>query len=193
MKIVRFFCKIALGAFGFKIDFQVPAESERCVMVFAPHTSMWDFVVGKLVLTVLKVKPKFMIRKESFWFPLGLLLKILGGVPVDRKHPAGLPTAMANEIKKRKQIALIIAPEGTRKYTTHWKKGFYVIAQYAQVPVCMCYIDWQKKTSGIFSCAVVPHPDDYEKDLAFIQNHYNGMKGKHSGQFNLEFVQNKVL
>jgi len=168
------------------MDFQVPKEAEKCVMVFAPHTSMWDFVVGKLTLIVMGLKPKIMIRKESFWFPLGLLLTFLGGIPVDRKHPAGLPATMASEIKKRKKISLIIAPEGTRKYTTHWKKGFYFIAQSAQVPICLCYIDWSNKTGGIFSDVIMPHLDNYEEDLTFIQNHYRGMKGKHAGQSHLE-------
>ena len=187
MKIVRFFCKVILKAFGFQMDFQVPKEAEKCVMIFAPHTSMWDFVIGELTLTVMGLNPKFMIRKESFWFPLGLLLKFLGGIPVDRKHPAGLSMAVANEVKKRKKIALIIAPEGTRKYTKYWKKGFYFIAQYAQVPICMCYIDWEKKTGGIFPIAITPESDNYDKDLEFIQNHYRGMKGKYPEQSNVAF------
>ena len=187
MKIVRFFCKMILWALRFKMDYHVPKEVEKCVMVFAPHTSIWDFVVGRLVLTILGIKPKFMIRKESFWFPLGLLLKYLGGIPVDRKHPAGLPAAMACEIKKRKRIALIIAPEGTRKYTTHWKKGFYIIAQYAQVPVCVCYIDWSTKKGGIFPHAIIPESENYDKDLVFIQSLYRGMKGKYPEQSNLGF------
>jgi 1-acyl-sn-glycerol-3-phosphate acyltransferase len=186
MRIVCFFCKIILWALGFKIDFQIPKEAEKCVMVFAPHTSMWDFVVGKLTLTMMGLKPKFMIRKESFWFPFSLLLKSLGGIPVDRKHPVGLTVAMAIEIKKREKITLIIAPEGTRKYTNYWKKGFYLIAQQAQVPICLCYIDWGKKTAGIFPDIIVPKPDNYDNDLAFIQNLYRGMKGKHLGQFHLE-------
>jgi len=187
MKIVRFVCRFILFALGFKIDYQVPKEAEKCVMVFAPHTSKWDFVIGKLILIVFGLQSKFMIRKESFWFPLGLLLRQLGGIPVDRKQPATLPTAMANEIKKRERITLVIAPEGTRKLTTHWKKGFYVIAQQAQVPICLCYIDWGKKTGGIFPNAILPPFDDYEGVLTFIQNHYRGMEGKHPEQFSLEF------
>ena len=128
-----------------------------------------------------------MIRKESFWFPLNLLLNYLGGIPVDRKRPTALPAMMTNEIKKREKITLVIAPEGTRKYTTHWKKGFYFIAQHAQVPICLCYIDWGKKTIGIFHDVITPPFDNYEADLTFIQKHYQGMKGKHVGQFNLEF------
>ena len=187
MKAVRFFCKFVLFAFGFKVDYQVPKDAEKCVMVFAPHTSMWDFVVGKLILTVFGLPSKIMIRKESFWFPLNLLLKYLGGIPVDRKHSAALPAAMASEIEKRKRITLVIAPEGTRKLTTHWKKGFYFIAQQAQVPICLCYIDWNKKIGGILPDTITPPFGSYEAVLAFIQSHYRGMKGKHAGQFSLEF------
>ena len=167
----------------------MPKEARKCVLVFAPHTSMWDFVIGRLVLTVMGLSPRFMIRKESFWFPLGALLRAWGGIPVDRKHPAHLPVDMADEIKQRKKISLIIAPEGTRKYTNNWKKGFYFIAQYAKVPICVCYIDWGAKTAGISLDVIINKPDDYDRDLAIIQNYYRGMKGKHLGQFNLEFEQ----
>jgi len=189
MKMIRFFCKIIISAFGFTVDYRTPKEAKKCVMVFAPHTSMWDFVIGKLVLTVMGVSPKFMIRKESFWFPMGILLRALGGIPVDRKHPVHVPAAMADEIKQRRKISLVIAPEGTRKYTNNWKKGFYFIAQQAEVPICVCYIDWGTKTVGVSLDIIIHSPNDYDSDLAFIQNYYRGMRGKHSGQFNLEFEQ----
>ena len=175
--------KLILKLCGFKMDYSVPPEAHKCVMVFAPHTSMWDFVVGKMVLDVMGLRMKFLIRKESFRFPFGFILKALGGIPVDRQHVKQLPIHVGEQIKKEKEIAVLIAPEGTRKLAPVWKKGFYFIAQYAQVPLCLCYINWGEKTGGIGS-TIYPS-GDYEKDLQQIQDFYRGMKGKHPDQFNL--------
>jgi 1-acyl-sn-glycerol-3-phosphate acyltransferase len=152
-------------------------------MVFAPHTSMWDFVIGKFIFTVMRINVRFMIRKESFHFPIGTILRLLGGVPVDRQHVKRLPIHIGEKIKHTDKIAILIAPEGTRKYTEVWKKGFYFIAQYAQVPICLSYLDWKSKTGGVKK---VLYPcNDYDKDLKIIQDFYRGMKGKHPDQFNL--------
>lgn len=175
--------KFLLKLFGFTMDYTVPEEAKKCVLVFAPHTSMWDFVVGKMVLDVMGLNVKFMIRKESFRFPMNIILNLLGGIPVDRQHVRMLPVHIGNMIKKEDNIAVLIAPEGTRKRVEVWKKGFYFIAQYAEVPMCLCYIDWGKKIGGIGP--VIKVTGDYDADLKAIQDFYRGMKGRHPENFNL--------
>ncbi|NLE62428.1 MAG: hypothetical protein GX612_01135, partial [Bacteroidales bacterium] len=51
--------KYILKKTGFKIDYNVPAEARKSVMAFAPHTSLWDFVVGKMVFVAMGVRIKF--------------------------------------------------------------------------------------------------------------------------------------
>ena len=56
----------------YKIDaVNIPSEAKKCVLLFAPHTSMLDFVIGKMALNVMGVKTLFLIKSEVFWWPLG--------------------------------------------------------------------------------------------------------------------------
>ena len=179
VKLARWILKTA----GFTIDYNVPPQSHKCVLVFAPHTSKWDFVVGKLAFIGMQIDIKFFIKKESFGLISGFFLKKLGGIPVDRQHVKKLPVHVGEMIKQKERMSVLIAPEGTRKRVDTWKKGFYFIAQYAQVPMCLGYLDWSTKKGGI---GPVMYPTgDYDADLIKIEDFYRGMKGKHEDQFNL--------
>ena len=103
---------------------------------------------------------------------------------MDRKHVRNFVSYAADIIKKRDRITLIICPEGTRKRTDKWKRGFYQIAMEAGVPISLGYIDYKTRTCGIMS---IFHPTgDYEKDIQEIQKQYYGLEGYHKGCFNLE-------
>ena len=54
----------------------------KCVICVAPHTSNWDFFIGKLAYLSIGRYAGFMMKKEWFFPPLGSLLKSMGGVPV---------------------------------------------------------------------------------------------------------------
>lgn len=180
-RIQRFFLE---KVFRFRVDYNVPAGAEKCVMVFAPHTSMWDFVIGRLVLICMDLKPNIMVKKELFFFPLGLLLRYYGAIPVDRLSAVRMPKLMAQTMLKTDKLTLMIAPEGTRKRVTNWKKGFYYIAQAAQVPVFLSYIDWKTMRAGIgpqMHCT-----GNYDRDFEQVVAFYKGMQGKYKGLFNLE-------
>jgi len=185
MKNLAFFI---LKLFRFKIDLvNIPPETKKCIFVFAPHTSWTDFVIGKLTFVVMGVKVVFLIKKEMFFFPFNYLLKAVGGYPVDRKNAKKITDTIADIIRKEKEIALLIAPEGTRKHVTTWKKGFYYIALKAQVPIVLCYIDYRSRCGGI---GPVFYPTgDYEKDIVEIQQFFYGMRGRCKGAFYFENYQ----
>lgn len=179
------FCKILLWILRFDIDtVNIPPEAKKCVLLFAPHTSMTDFVIGRFALTAMGVKTFFMIKKEVFWFPLGNLLRALGGVPLDRKHVRNFSEFTNKLFEENDEIALLIAPEGTRKKVTVWKKGFYHIAHDAGVPLVLGYLDYRSRKGGLLG--VYPITGDYDADIAGIKKQYYGMYGKHRGQFDLE-------
>ncbi len=180
-RLVRFLLK---NVFRFQVDYTVEPEARKCVMTFAPHTSMWDFVIGKLVMIAMDLNSKTMIKKELFFFPLKYLLQSLGGVPVDRKHALRLPQQMAELLGRSEEMALLISPEGTRKLVRQWKRGFYYIACEANVPIYLSYIDWGTRRAGI-GPKLIP-TGDYAADMVFIESFYRGMKGRHVGLFNLE-------
>lgn len=169
----------------YKIDtVNIPPEAKKCVLAFAPHTSLSDFVIGKMALSAMGVKTVFLIKKEAFFFPLGPILRKLGGVPVDRQHVRKFPLFASNYIKNQDEIAFLIAPEGTRALVPNWKKGFYYIAQQAGVPILLGYLDYHSRRGGIGG--VFYPTGNVEQDMEEIQKFYYGMKGLKKGRFNLE-------
>ena len=168
----------------FRVDYTVPEGARNCVLAFAPHTSIWDFAVGKLVMIAMDLNTKVMIKKEAFFFPVSLLLKAMGGFPIDRRHAAALPDQVARLLHDNDGVTLLICPEGTRSRVEHWKRGFYLIAQKAGVPIFLSYIDWKEKKAGIGVKMDVT--GNFAEDMKQAETFYRGMQGLHKGQFNFE-------
>ena len=149
----------------------------------APHTSMWDFVIGRLAWFVLGLKVKFFMKKEIFFFPLGHFIKWLGGIPVDRSKSGRLVDHIATIFGQRDSFYLVITPEGTRSLNKNWKKGFYYISLKANVPIALGYLNYKKKNGGIGT--IFNPSDDYAKDLEMIEQFYKGKGARHPEKFNL--------
>ena len=153
----------------------------KAVVCIAPHTSNWDFVYGMLFKRALRLKISFLMKKEWFAFPLGGLMRSLGGIPVDRSKHALLTDIIAGEFARRNEFYLAITPEGTRSLCCHWKRGFYFIAQKAQVPIVLGYIDYARKEVG-YTRLFVP-TGDVEADMAAIKNFYKTIGAKYPEKF----------
>jgi len=167
---------------GWKSNVTVP-DYDKCVISAAPHTSNWDLFIGKLFYGAIGRKTKFMMKKEWFFFPLGLIFKAVGGIPVDRKRKTSLVDQMTEQFAKRKKFCLAITPEGTRKANPNWKKGLYFIALKAQVPIVLIGIDYSTKT--ISATKVVMPTGDMEKDMREIKLYYKDFQGKNPENFAL--------
>ncbi len=153
----------------------------KCVICVAPHTSNWDFVIGKLFYVSIGRKASFLIKKEWFFFPFNLLLGSMGGIPVDRKKNKSVTDQMAEEFNKRHTFHLAITPEGTRKMATEWKRGFYYIALKANVPILLAYIDYKKKEVGV---KTLFYPTgDVDADINTIRSYYQGVTARHPANF----------
>ena len=63
-----------LRLFGWTVVVDVP-DYPKCVICVAPHTSNWDFFIGKLAYLSIGRYAGFMMKKEWFFPPLGSLLK----------------------------------------------------------------------------------------------------------------------
>ena len=136
-----------LSLFGWKID-KTPPKVSKCVVCMGPHTSNWDFIIGRITFSYYGVNTKFLIKKEMFRPPFGWFMRKLGGIPVDRKKKNNMTQIAVEEFSKNDNMFLVFTPEGTRKYNSHWKRGFYYIAQEANVPIYVAYIDYKNKTGG---------------------------------------------
>lgn len=167
---------------GWKSVVSVP-EYDKCVVCAAPHTTNLDLFIGKLFYGSTGRKTSFMMKKEWFFFPLGLFFNAVGGIPVDRSRKTSLVDQMTKVFAKSKKFHLAITPEGTRKANPKWKKGFYHIAMKAQVPIVLIGIDYEKKTVTMTK-SLMP-TGDLEKDLREIKLYFKDFKGKHPENFAL--------
>lgn len=166
-----------LKMMGWKVDERTPEGIKKCVIVVGPHTSNWDFIIGKLAFIHYGVNAKFLIKKELFFPPLGWILKAMGGVPVDRKKKNNLTQTAVDYFNNNEYMYLVFTPEGTRSYNPNWKKGFYYIAQKANVPIYIAYMDFEKKIGG-FHSHFIP-TGDVDKDIEYIKSIMRQYKGKH--------------
>lgn len=178
------FSKLILKICGWKVisEVQVP---DKCIIVISPHTSFMDFAWGKLALNCLHHKTKFLIKKELFFFPLGPIIKSLGAVPVDRgKYKSNMVESSSENFNKFRKFKLVITPEGTRKKTRHWKKGFWEIARETGVPVVYGYVDYKKKEMKL--AGILEITDNWEHDIAVLKSKYAGVTAKNPECFTYE-------
>ena len=176
--------KLGLRLGGWTTVNEAPSDLGNAVCIVAPHTAIEDFFVGLGFYWSYGIKFKVMMKQEFFKPILGWILKKMGGVPVNRGHQNHLVEQMIEMFSQNEDTHLVICPEGTRKAVKHWKKGFYVIAEGAKLPIVLGFIDYKKKRCGIEKYF---YPTgDYEKDLAMIWDYYKDIKAKHPEGFNLD-------
>ena len=81
--------KKILSKFIFKImGWKVVGNStypDKCLVIAAPHTSNWDFLIGRCYAYIIGVTPKYLIKSELYFWPLSILIRWNGGIPVYRK------------------------------------------------------------------------------------------------------------
>lgn len=149
---------------------------DKYIVCLAPHTSNWDFIIGQLYMRAEGMRTNFMMKKEWFVGPLGVLFRKMGGVPVWRDQKTSLTDNLAQTAKEAKTFSLCITPEGTRSKNPDWKKGFYFIAMKAGIPILLYGVDYQKK---LIQCTKTIVPDgDLESQMREIKVYYKDFKGK---------------
>ncbi len=138
-----------LHALHWRVVLAQPVPS-RCVIVIAPHTSNWDFVIGLLAKWVVGFPVRWIGKDSLFRWPFmrGFLLRI-GGIPVDRSRHQGLTGQLREAFDQAPVLRLVIAPEGTRSRTEHWKSGFYHLALATRLPLGLAFIDYATREVGI--------------------------------------------
>jgi len=171
--IVRFF----FWLFGWKIDKHSPEGVKKCVVAVGPHTSNWDFIIGKMAFISFGVNAKFLIKKSLFFFPLGFFMKRMGGIPVDRSKANNLTSKARELFETNENLFLVFTPEGTRSFNPNWKKGFYYIAIEAKVPIYIAYIDYKNKMGGFHS--LFEPTGDLKKDILEIKKTHAQFSGKY--------------
>lgn len=183
----RWISLLLLKLSGWKYIGETPVD-KKFVVISVPHTSMWDFVWGKFAFSVKGVNPVIFIKKESFFFPLGILLRMLGARPVNRGRGAvGLVEQVIHYFETNDTFQVCITPEGTREKVSKWKRGFYFIAKKANVPIYLGLVDYKHKILTIGE-RFMP-TDDINADMLYIKAYYkkHNPQAKHPEKFTFDF------
>ena len=167
---------------GWTIEGEVP-DVPKAVHVAAPHTSNWDFIYCISAVLALRLHFNWVGKHTLFRFPLGPLMRFLGGIPIKRGSGQGMVDATIEEMKERARFLVGIAPEGTRKHVDRWRTGFYRIAVGAGVPIVLCSCDYRRKVVGIGP--TFEPSGDWEADLEPIRAYYRAISGRHPEQFGM--------
>ena len=149
---------------------------KKAILIAAPHTHWMDLFLGILIRGSLGFKSSFIAKKELFFFPLSIFLKLIGGIPVNRSKKNNTVNEIVNIFNQRKEFMLSLAPEGTRQKVSKFKTGFYYIAKEAGIPIIMITMDYSNKKS-LISDPFYP-TKNFKDDLNFIESFFDGVEGK---------------
>lgn len=176
----RLYKKILFDWMGFSenVTETLPA---KCVIALAPHTSNWDFIIGKLYTMAIGQSNHFLMKKEWFFWPLGILMRRMGGIPVHRDKKMKVTDSVAEMARNADVFRVCVTPEGTRKANSEWKKGFYYIALKAGIPILLYGLDFKTKTI-VCTKKIIPN-GDVDNQLSEIKDYFRNFTGKHPHQF----------
>lgn len=172
--IFRLISNTIMRSVGWRVDGQLP-DLPKFIIIGAPHTSNWDFVLFLGIIFRLKADVRYMGKAELFRPPYGWFFYWCGGIPVDRKKSTGLVEQMVEAFNRSERLILVIAPEGTRHHVTEWKRGFYHIAKSAGIPIVMAKVDGKQKIAHVGETYHLT--EDMEADMTAIQNAFQGLTG----------------
>lgn len=169
---MRVLSKFILRLMGWKSTGSFPANLKKYIVIVAPHTSGWDFVIGLLFRKALRLeRAKYLGKHQLFKPPFGFFFRWLGGYPVDRTSSHNLVEEVVKIFHSHDEFALALSPEGTRKRVDKLKTGFYNIARAASVPIIMVAFDYKNKQAIISPpFETTTHQQaDFEKILSFFR------------------------
>jgi 1-acyl-sn-glycerol-3-phosphate acyltransferase len=172
-----------LALLGWRVRF-APLPGPRGIVIVYPHTSNWDMPYGLISKWVMDVPFRWLVKASYFRGLTGMLVGPLfrywGGIPVERGGKAGATEQLARHLHESEPFWLVIAPEGTRSYRSHWRSGFYHLALASRLPVGLAYIDYATREVGLTD--YIELSGDSEADMVRIAALYAGRQGRRPEQ-----------
>ncbi len=172
---------------GWSIRLSVP-DYAKCIICVAPHTSNWDFILGKLAYAAVGRRAGFLMKSTWFFPPLGWIFRAMGGIPVyrgkDKKGKGSLTAQLVELFRSSTRLTVAITPEGTRSRTSAWHTGFLHISRQAGVPIVLGALDFKTKT--IYLEKTIEPSGDIEADMRIIKDYYKQFTGKIPQNFTTE-------
>ncbi len=177
-------------AAGWQADTRLPASAyEQCVLIAAPHTFLLDGLITQAGFDLCGVRIRMAVADKYAFWPLKPMLESLGAIWINRSPgTGGSPRSQTDEMVElfntNKKLCLVIAPEGRRALSEQWKTGFYHIAKQAGVPICLGYLDFERKLAGVG--AEIWPTDDMEADMKKIMAFYSTITPCYTDKFSLD-------
>lgn len=145
-------------------------ERSKFVLIVAPHTSNWDFPTGIMAMFAVGIRVTFLGKDTLFKFPMGIVMRFLGGFPVDRASKSDVVTQTAQLVERSERIIVALSPEGTRRAVVKWRSGFWWIAHKAQIPILPVAMDFLTREIRV-------HPlfdttGDLDADVAALRENF---------------------
>lgn len=179
LPVVSTLARLAVRAIGWRIEGGIP-EDRRFVLVCAPHTSRWDLWVTLLFSSAMGLRLHWLGKHTLFWWPSGLMLRTLGGIPIDRDGGQDAVRRIASRFSEGGSFVLAISPEGAKRWRPGWRSGFWHIARTAEVPIVLAALDWRHRV-----CRVGPafQPGRIEEDIERLRVALADVTPRHPDRF----------
>jgi len=161
--------RLSMRLTGWRFEGPFP-DVRKMVMIVAPHTSNWDFPVGLQAKLALRLGGVFIGKHTLFRWPIGIVMRALGGIAVDRGAASGFASEVARALRAAERMTVVLAPEGTRKLVPQWKPGFYRIAVLGEAPILPVGFDYPRRV--VFFAPLFHPTGDYDKDLAELRSYF---------------------
>ncbi|MDG1486381.1 MAG: lysophospholipid acyltransferase family protein [Porticoccaceae bacterium] len=173
--VLRLISRIMLKIIRWRVIGSLPEEQRKYVLIVAPHTSNWDFILFIFTVSVLRLQPSVLIKSSLFIGPLGWFLRYCGAIPVNRTQANSLVDYITGIYTERDEFVLIITPEGTRSANPNWKRGFHHVATKAEVPILVVSVD---STNRVIAIEGLMEPsDDVAADMLKLKQLFDSKSG----------------
>lgn len=174
-EVARIFFYGLYRLLGWQVLGAAPSD-KKLVIIAAPHETNWDLTQMLGIAFYYRIPVKWMGKHTLGQGPFGWLMRWWGLLPVDRNASTNIVEQVSAAFAEADEMAVVIAPEGTRSDVKAWKTGFYNIALKAKVPVALGFIDYEKKFGGIDG-TLIP-TGDYEADMETVASYYMARVGR---------------
>src|SRR5262245_57430086 len=103
----RWVGRVALRALRWRIEGELPNRS-KLVVIAAPHTSNWDFVVGIAARFALGIDVSWLGKHTLFRGPWSAILRRWGGIPIDRTASHDTVSQIVEQFRERTTFILAL-------------------------------------------------------------------------------------
>ena len=146
----KFFLRRNLARLGLRLSrwHTVGTVPTRGILVGAPHTSNWDWVLTMFLAWDSNVQIRLLVKESFFRGPLAPFMRWTGAVELDRDNPGATIKELLADAKTDETFLLGIAAEGTRSKGEYWKSGFHRISRQTGIPITLAFLDAPSRTVG---------------------------------------------